>query len=1265
MFFRRVTVSLLSLSIAINPVMAQTVAPVVNNANLEMDANQTENYARLIFKWQVPRSDRIKAKQMSSLLELELPATTNADPAVLKTRAGEFVVGSALSADKKTLRLALAHDVRVEISKHGNYDVVDLVLKGRPSPGKFNPNKKETQKVSEIEELLKPKEQQTDTLSQKLINRPAPKGARVLSVDAAQSKLFTRITINGVNANPLFARKGDRVALTIPGIYALDIGELRASLPKRVTDLVRYNDNKYTSVVMDVAPGSVVRKGSDRGKVYVDIFPPGTNLDAPDASTIERENGKNDGNVDAKAAKNDIPDAMDHGENASIEKKLPLNDAADKNGATEFTQAEEYKPPEYHDPAPSGVVKVINRQIGSDYVLDFGFDDNAPAAIFRRGANIFILFGTNAKFNIDAVKKSNLYNAITPVSGDGVAGVKITAADNIAATPAALGKHWIVTIAPKAPKDMRTILIKGEKTPDGASRLKATVPDAVTTGSINDTDVGDTILVGMSYGPPSALMQQRSYLEASFLPTYHGLAVIPRTEDMGIKLAMDGFVIDRPHGMELSNTFAAGEDDTQNHSVVSAPGFVDFVKWRLGPMADFTNNLQKLRQIASNEIDDNTKGIQAQINLARFYLAWEMGEEALGVVKVLRSMHPEQQNDPELLAMMGIAQTMMGRGREALQTLNSLELKDDAASHLWATIAAMDAGNPEEATKQFEQGAPALETFSKDYQAKFVLADAMASLQTKDYAGAVLSAKKANELAGDPHTKEMARLIEAQSEGELGQFDGALQTLQELAKSIFPDISARAQYASAMMGVEKDPSTRNEAIKTLDSLRYMWRGDDLEIDILRNLGELYIEAGDIRSGLSILASASTLRPDLQASRDLRDVLSRQFKYLFLDGGADGMDSVQALALFYDFRNLTPVGPEGDMMVRGLADKLVALDLLPQAEELLSHQVEKRLQGFTKAQVATDLAAIYLIDKNPEKALYTIGASRVADLPENLNHYRRMIEAIALTDLGRNDHALELIEFDKTSDADKIRAEVYWRQGDMQQASLYANKNLPRPALKFSPNAASDVLRAALAKSLSGDRAGAMAMARSYGPGMNNTEFAPAFNVVTSENIPTPDAIKTAVDSVRGSSPFYNVIESVRDGVQRLREPEGNQYAAAVPNIPTDGNPMGLNVRPNPMQNVQDIAKEMMNATQEVAAKTFGKAGNNAAQSKPKPIAQTQNPPQSLNRAPEKRPAPVAKKPVTTAQKANPPKNNLAANKQERKPFGLQAPKDPPITAVGR
>ena len=72
-------------------------------------------------------------------------------------------------------------------------------------------------------------------------------------------------------------------------------------------------------------------------------------------------------------------------------------------------------------------------------------------------------------------------------------------------------------------------------------------------------------------------------------------------------------------------------------------------------------------------------------------------------------------------------------------------------------------------------------------------------------------------------------------------------------------------------------------------------------------------------------------------RDRRDTLSAEFKHLFLEGGADGMDSLQALALFVDFQDLVPMGPEGDQMVRGLADKLVKLDLLTQAEELLQHQ----------------------------------------------------------------------------------------------------------------------------------------------------------------------------------------------------------------------------------------------------------------------------------------------------------------------------------------
>ena len=86
-----------------------------------------------------------------------------------------------------------------------------------------------------------------------------------------------------------------------------------------------------------------------------------------------------------------------------------------------------------------------------------------------------------------------------------------------------------------------------------------------------------------------------------------------------------------------------------------------------------------------------------------------------------------------------------------------------------------------------------------------------------------------------------------------------------------------------------------------------------------------------------------------------------FRSLFLDGDADQMEPVRALALYYDFRELTPVGKEGDEMIRLLADRLVAVDLLDRAAQLLEHQVKFRLRREKKAQIGVRLAAIHLTD----------------------------------------------------------------------------------------------------------------------------------------------------------------------------------------------------------------------------------------------------------------------------------------------------------------
>ena len=71
------------------------------------------------------------------------------------------------------------------------------------------------------------------------------------------------------------------------------------------------------------------------------------------------------------------------------------------------------------------------------------------------------------------------------------------------------------------------------------------------------------------------------------------------------------------------------------------------------------------------------------------------------------------------------------------------------------------------------------------------------------------------------------------------------------------------------------------------------------------------------------------------------------------------------------------------MIRKLADRLVSVDLLDQAAELLQHQVDNRLQGAARAQVATRLAVIYLMDRKPDRAQAVLRATRTADLSNEI------------------------------------------------------------------------------------------------------------------------------------------------------------------------------------------------------------------------------------------------------------------------------------------
>jgi tetratricopeptide (TPR) repeat protein len=1141
---RRVLAYISCFSMVVQPVLAQNAAQPPKEAskgtpNISFAASEKENYARILLKWAKNMPSPSRATLNGSLLTISLPIEVNGDIGALKASAPNYIIAAAIGSDKKTIRIALSQTVKIARSKDGEIEAIDLINPMVSPPPPFNKANADDETAHEPKAEV---ENHEPTGNLKLKNWPAPPNTKIFKVESANSGLFTRVSIIGKNIGPAqIGRIGDRMALTIPGIHTLDIASMRAHLPKLVKDAVRYNDKTHTSVVMDIEAGAQLRQGADADRVYVDIFPAGAKIEQapPEAAHNTPEN----------------KEAQSHGE--KVETPSQEHNEAAKNGALLPTTSDLKSPinsqeKKFEEPAPSGNVNVNTRESGGNYIVDFNFEKMAPSAVFRRGGNIFVLFATSANFKINGFKANGLANSITPVSGEGVKGVKISAPDGVFANPAAIGAKWQITLSKTAPNVARPIEVKAETAPDNNSRLKALVADAITTGNIMDDDVGDKLLVGLSLGPPSALSKSRTFLEAYLPETQQGLVAIPRADDLEIRPDIDGFVLARPNGLALS---ASGGAISPAGFNITSPSFVDFINWRLGPQNDYMKNLNALKLAAAKEMGEAAGGIKAQLDLARFYMAWDFAPEALGVIKSIKAANPDYLHSPDVIGLNGAALALLGRGREAIEILASPEVASDAAAHLWSALAANASGDAVEARRQFQMGQAALAAFSPDMQAKFKLAESEAAYNTQDFQGSAFFAQSAFDSATDAFTKEKAKLQKANADAKLGEIEKAKNSYTELENSTYREIAARAKFGKAMMIADDANGNIEEAIRMLDGLRYAWRGDDLEIEVLRNLGELYIKAGDIRSGLGTLADASTLRPELPAARALRDTLAREFKHLFLEGGADGMDSFQALALFYDFQKLTPMGPEGDQMARGLADRLVKLDLLPQAEEILQHQVDNRLQGFTRAQAASDLAAIYLLDKKPEKALEAIWNSRDTQLSNELNEYRQLIEAVAMADLKRNDHALELIEFAKGKDADKIRAEVYWRKGEFQSAANYAWSSLPPVAATLLPEQAGEVLRAAIAKALSGDKAAVNKLAASYGPAMGKTGFAEAFKVVTSNDVPNPAQLKSAIDSVQGSSPFGSLLKGLRSKVFAMTAPTVAETLQAV-HGPTDANPGG-------------------------------------------------------------------------------------------------------------
>jgi hypothetical protein len=189
------------------------------------------------------------------------------------------------------------------------------------------------------------------------------------------------------------------------------------------------------------------------------------------------------------------------------------------------------------------------------------------------------------------------------------------------------------------------------------------------------------------------------------------------------------------------------------------------------------------------------------------------------------------------------------------------------------------------------------------------------------------------------------------------------------------------------------------------------------------------------------------------------------------------------------------------MIRRLADRLAAVDLLDQAADLLQYQIDHRLQGAARAQVATRLAVIYLMNRESDRALATLRATRTADVSDELRNQRLLLEARALSDLGRHDLALEVAGNLEGREAIRLRSDILWaarrwRESGEQIEILYGERYKQWQPLSDVERA--DILRAAIGFALCEDALGLGRFAEKYAAKMAATPDARSFEIVSAQ-----------------------------------------------------------------------------------------------------------------------------------------------------------------------
>ena len=1042
-----------------------------------------DGYGRVAFEWDQPV--RYSADVLGGELVVQFERAVTMTPAAIAQALGTYISGPPrLSPDQRTVVFPLRPNVTMRTFTVGSAVVVDLVGPPVTAP---NPAKPAAKPLAPLNTNI-PAGSAT-----------APAGTGTVGIRTGQHPTFFRVAFDWPQSRPAYKieRRGDSVAVVFQGTGAFNMTTLNQRLPaanKGAT--VSYASGQTTLViphaaalaVNDLATGNTIaidltNAPADQQQAAINRPAGPAAPPAAKPAPAKPEAAKPEPQVAAAKPAPPPPRPLQGSQDAAAALKGQINAKTEVDASgRRVTRA-----------AQNGRVDPLTSR-PAEVSLTIPWTEPSAAAVFRRAEFLWVVFDRYQQVDVAKLAKEGApyitFVEQLPYRNNTI--LRMVTRPDINPTTRRDGLNWVLDFRalPLRPTQAIEVVSQVERP---QPNLFLTVTEAGRTVAVEDPEVGDYLLIVPVIPLSNGVYPERNYAELDLPATAQGVVVVPKADGVRAQASRTGIDVDVDGGMALSRdgtevAGALGGDD-------GVERLLNIADWQIGRAEDYVRNKQALQYALGDERPDVRQ--QARFRLARFEFVNGFYPEVLGILRVMAANGEEVENTAPFRALRGAAMFMMRRYQEAAEDFNHFTLANEEDARFWLAAARSQISDPKAQAETMIQTGALIRAHPRRVKIPLALMGVEATIAAGDDFGAQGFLDMVRKER--PSVNELAAIdyMDGKLNEKIGELQVALQQFRKAEESPSLMYSVLAKRDRMELEHKLGTITTAQLIEGLEQLRYRWRGDHTELEMLLRLADLYGEEKDYGTALRTLKITTSYFSGDPRVDEAANKMTGIFEKLYLENEAEKLSPVTAIGLFEEFRSLVPPGEKGDEMIRKLADRLVSVDLLQQAALLLERQVQFRVTGVDRARIGSRLALIYLLDEQPEKALAVLNDTATPEAGRELNAQRRRLEARALTDLNKVDEAVLLLGTDTTPETKQLRAEIYWRAQQWGNAAAALSELAPEAeGQTLSDQNARIVLDWATALTLAGDERTLVRVRQRYTGPMSGTPFRDAFALIT-------------------------------------------------------------------------------------------------------------------------------------------------------------------------